>query len=48
VRLQVAFGAGPLVQLLLGSGAHHYLEFKLVQGRCARCRQSKPCGKPVS
>ena len=34
-RVQVAYGAGPLIQLLLGSGAHHYLEFKLVQGRCA-------------
>ena len=31
--LQVAYGMGPLIQLLLGSGAHHYLEFKLVQGR---------------
>ena len=32
---KVAYGAGPLIQLLLGSGAHHYLEFKLLQGRCA-------------
>ena len=31
---QVMYGAGPTIQLLLGSGAHHYLEFKLVQGRC--------------
>lgn len=29
------YGAGPTIQLLLGSGAHHYLEFKLVQGRWA-------------
>lgn len=29
----MAYGAGPLIQLLLGSGAHNYLEFKLVQGR---------------
>lgn len=29
---QVAYGAGPLVQLLLGCGAQHYMEFKLVQG----------------
>ena len=31
--LQVMYGAGPTIQLLLGSGAHYYLEFKLVQGR---------------
>lgn len=34
LELQVAYGAGTLIQLLLGSGAHNYLEFKLVQGRC--------------
>lgn len=32
--LQVAFCAGPLVQTLLRSGAHNYVEFKLLQGRC--------------
>lgn len=29
---QALYGAGPLIQLLLGSGAHHYMEFKLLQG----------------
>ncbi|PRW45613.1 rab s geranylgeranyltransferase component A 2 [Chlorella sorokiniana] len=29
---KVMYGAGPTIHLLLGSGAHHYLEFKLVQG----------------
>lgn len=29
---KVAFGAGPLIDLLLGCGAQNYLEFKLVQG----------------
>jgi RAB protein geranylgeranyltransferase component A len=29
------YGVGPMIALLLGSGAHHYAEFKLVQGRCA-------------
>ncbi|KAL4446312.1 hypothetical protein ABPG77_003119 [Micractinium sp. CCAP 211/92] len=29
---KVAYGWGPAIQLLLGSGAHNYLEFKLVQG----------------
>ena len=27
------YGVGPMIALLLGSGAHHYTEFKLVQGR---------------
>lgn len=26
------YGAGPAISLLLGSGAHHYTEYKLVQG----------------
>lgn len=30
---KVLFGAGGMISLLLGSGAHHYTEFKLVQGR---------------
>lgn len=30
---QVLYGAGPMIGLLLGAGAHHYTEFKLVQGR---------------
>jgi hypothetical protein len=42
---KVAYGAGPLIQLLLGSGAHHYLEFKLVQGRWA-CGLSPPSPPP--
>ncbi|GAB4822847.1 hypothetical protein N2152v2_009893 [Parachlorella kessleri] len=29
---KVLYGAGPLIDLLLGSGAHNYTEFKLVQG----------------
>lgn len=27
----VLFGAGPMISLLLGSGAHHYTEYKLIQ-----------------
>ena len=34
-RVQVLYGSGRLIELLLGSGSHHYLEFKLVQGRWA-------------
>ncbi len=26
------YGAGPAISLLLGSGAHHYTEYKLLQG----------------
>lgn len=49
---KVAYGAGPLIQLLLGSGAHHYLEFKLVQGRsvppAAPLRQGRrPASRPA-
>ena len=29
----VLYGVGPMIALLLGSGAHHHTEFKLVQGR---------------
>lgn len=30
------YGAGPMISLLLGSGAHHYTEYKLVQGTLIR------------
>lgn len=36
IVLQVAFCGGPLVQTLLRSGAHNYVDFKLLQGRCVQ------------
>jgi Rab proteins geranylgeranyltransferase component A len=30
------YGAGPMISLLLGSGAHHYTEYKLLQGTVLR------------
>ena len=33
--MQVVHCSGPLIDALLDAGAQHYLEFKLVQERCA-------------
>ena len=30
------YGVGPMISLLLGSGAHHYTEYKLIQGTVLR------------
>ena len=34
VRVQVLFCSDDLIEILLYGHAHHYLEFKLLQGRC--------------
>lgn len=32
VSPHLLYGAGPMISLLIGSGAHHYTEYKLLQG----------------
>lgn len=41
------YGAGPMISLLLGSGAHHYTEYKLLQGTVLRNIGNVVAAQPV-